>query len=332
MNSTQLSKTDTSITGESIGASTEAFFDEIEAWEAAVEHSCAPLRISLDASCPLRARLIEQRFEALQLSRVTSVECRCEHDRQHISQSPDDAFLYSLQLQGEGQLVQGERSVAIRPGDGVLYDCSRPFQWTFAGDLQQLVVRLPRDLFRGRINDPDKCTALRIAGGQGIGRLLAAQLQSLLDERNAIQPGTRRYAAGSTVDLLAGVLSELSLQVPGPASNLQTYHLNRAYACIAERIRQPGLAPEAIAKSLGISLRYLHQLFHGTGTTVGRYIQDMRLDGCARELITLPARAHSISDLAYSWGFENSAHFSRVFRNRFQLSAREYRAQHSLLR
>lgn len=330
MNSTQLSATHHGIARVSSGASKEAYFDDIEAWEAAVEHSCAPLRISLDASCSLRARLIEQRFGALLLSRVTSVECRCEHDRHHIAQSPDDAFLYSLQLQGEGRLVQGERSVAIRPGDGVLYDCRHPFQWTFAGDLQQLVIRLPRDLFRGRVKDPDRCTALRVGGNQGIGRVLAVQLQSLLDENNAIQPETRRYVAGSTVDLLAGVLSELSLQMPGPASNLQTYHLNRAYACIAERIRQPNLSPEAIAKELGISVRYLHLLFHGTDTTVSRYIQDMRLEGCARELGTLPPHTHSISDLAYAWGFENSAHFSRVFRNRFQLSAREYRAQRSL--
>lgn len=332
MNSTQLSTTDAGTTGESLGASKEAFFDDIEAWEAAVEHSCAPLRISLDASCPLRARLIEHPYGAIHLSRVTSVGCRCAHDRQHIVLSPDDTFLYSLQLQGEGQLVQGERSVALRPGDGVLYDCSRPFQWVFPCDLQQLVIRLPRDLFRGRVRDPDRCTALRVAGGYGIGHLLAIQLLSLLDERSAINPEAEGYVAGSTLDLLAGVLSELSRQIPGPTSNLQTYHLNRAYAYIAEHIRQPDLAPEAIAKGLGISLRYLHQLFHGTGTTVGRYIQDMRLDGCARELISQPARAHSISDLAYSWGFENSAHFSRVFRNRFQLSAREYRAQHSLLR
>ncbi|SDO45101.1 helix-turn-helix domain-containing protein [Pseudomonas jinjuensis] len=311
------------------GALNEAFFDDVDAWEAAVERSCAPLRISLEASRPLSARLIEQQLGVLHLSRVTSVECRCEHDRQHIVQSPDDAFLYSLQLQGEGLLAQGERSVSLRPGDGVLYDCSRPFQWAFSGHLQQLVVRLPRDLLRGRLKDPDKCTALRVSGGQGIGRLLATQLHSLLYERDAIDPETARYVSGSTLDLLSGALSELSRQLPGPASNLRAYHLNRAYACIAERIRQPELSPESIAKSLGISLRYLHQLFHGTGTTVARYIQDMRLDGCARELAALPARSHSITDLAFAWGFESSAHFSRVFRNRFQLSAREYRAQHA---
>ncbi|MOA14520.1 Transcriptional activator NphR [compost metagenome] len=182
------------------------------------------------------------------------------------------------------------------------------------------------------MKDPDRCTALRVSGGQGIGRLLATQLHSLLDERNAINPDTARYVSGSTLDLLSGALSELSRQLPGPASNLQTYHLNRAYACIAERIRQSELSPESIAKSLGISLRYLHQLFHGTGTTVARYIQEMRLEGCARELTTLPVRSHSITDLAFAWGFENSAHFSRVFRNRFQLSASEYRARHSSVR
>lgn len=327
MNAMQLSKANGAA-----GSLKETLFDDVEAWEAAVERSCAPLRISLGANCSLNAKLVEQQLGALQVSRVTSVACSCAHDRQHIVQSPDDAFLFSLQLQGEGNFVQGERHVALRPGDGVLYDCARPFNWDFTRDLQQLVVRVPRDQFLGRVKNPDRCTALRVAGGQGIGHLLGTQLRLLLDERSSIPPETEGYVYASTLDLLAGVLSELSSQVPGPASNLQVYHLNRAYACIAERIRQPGLSPDFIAKSTGISLRYLHQLFQGTGTTVGRYIQDMRLDGCARDLIDLPLRTHSISDLAYAWGFENSAHFCRVFRNRFQLSAREYRAQYSQLR
>jgi AraC-like DNA-binding protein len=306
----------------------EAFFDDVQAWEAAVEQSCAPLRIRLDADCQLNAGLVEQQFGTFRLSRVTSVPCSCEHNRQHITQSPDDAFLYSLQLQGEGRLSQGERSVTIRSGDGVLYDCARPFHWDFSSDLQQLVLRLPRDLFRGRVKNPDKCTALRVTGAQGVGRLLGTQMRLLLDERSSINRDIEAFVHDSTLDLLSGVLSDLSNQLPGPASNLQLYHLNRAYAYITEHVRQPGLSPEVIARGTGISVRYLHQLFHGTGTTVARYLQDMRLDGCARELSSLSSRAHSISDLAYAWGFENSAHFSRVFRNRFQLSAREYRARY----
>lgn len=328
MSSIQVCSSDPGARADGERSLNEAFFDDVQAWEAAVEQSCAPLRIRLDANCQLNAALVEQQYGAFRLSRVTSVPCSCEHNRQHIAQSPDDAFLYSLQLQGDGRLSQGERSVVINAGDGVLYDCARPFHWDFPCDLQQLVIRLPRDLFRGRVMNPDQCTAIRVAGDRGIGRLLSTQMRLLLDERSSIAREVENHVHDSTLDLLSGALSEASKQTPGPASNLQLYHLNRAYAYITEHVRQPGLSPENIARGLGISLRYLHQLFHGTGTTVSRYIQDMRLDGCARELSSRPARAHSISDMAYAWGFENSAHFSRVFRNRFQLSAREYRAQY----
>ncbi|NWL76413.1 hypothetical protein DM872_06070 [Pseudomonas taiwanensis] len=307
----------------------EFFFDEVDAWEAAVERSCAPLRITLQPEHRLKATLIEQMFGELYLSRVTSVSCHCAHDRAHIRQGTDDAFLYSLQLQGEGRLTQSDRSVVLKPGDGALYDCTQPFRWEFSGDLQQLVVRLPRDLFQRYVKGAERITALRVDGGRGVGRLLTGHLRSLLDERHAIQPSTFRYMAGSTLDLLGGALSELSDRAPIAASNLQTYHLNRAYAYIAEHIRQPELCPEAIARALGISVRYLHQLFQGTRTTVARHIQEMRLDGCARDLANLPADTYSISYLAYSWGFENAAHFSRTFRNRFQLTARDYRALHA---
>ena len=56
-------------------------------------------------------------------------------------------------------------------------------------------------------------------------------------------------------------------------------------------------------------------LFSERGTTVSDYIWQARLQNCRQEL-----EAHAgktITDVAFSWGFSSSSHFSRVFRKYF---------------
>lgn len=106
---------------------------------------------------------------------------------------------------------------------------------------------------------------------------------------------------------------------------IQTFHLSRAFAYIEENIGRSSLSPEEIAHALNISVRYLHRLFMSTELSVGRHILQSRLEGCAANLQDPRRAVQSISSIAYEWGFDNSAHFSRSFRTRFGLSAREYR-------
>ncbi|MCZ0982276.1 hypothetical protein O1L60_34535 [Streptomyces diastatochromogenes] len=54
-------------------------------------------------------------------------------------------------------------------------------------------------------------------------------------------------------------------------------HINR-------NLGDPDLSPERIARAQRISVRYLHRLFEGEGTTVGQLIRQRRLEECGREL------------------------------------------------
>jgi AraC-like DNA-binding protein len=65
---------------------------------------------------------------------------------------------------------------------------------------------------------------------------------------------------------------------------------------------------------------------------LGHTIWAQRLEACRRELGD-PQQGHrSISDIAFGWGFNDAAHFSRAFRERFGLSPREWRASNSSTR
>ncbi|MDH4393235.1 MAG: helix-turn-helix domain-containing protein [Aquabacterium sp.] len=52
-----------------------------------------------------------------------------------------------------------------------------------------------------------------------------------------------------------------------------------------------------------------------------------RLDACRRDLADVRLAERSVSALAFSWGFNDAAHFSRSFREQFGQSPRAWRAQ-----
>jgi AraC-like DNA-binding protein len=78
---------------------------------------------------------------------------------------------------------------------------------------------------------------------------------------------------------------------------------------------------------MDISLRQLYRLFEQENDSVCRYIQRARLHSVAKDLGNPFMREKSLTDIAYAWGFSDSAHFSRSFKRQFELSPRDFRSQ-----
>ncbi len=90
-------------------------------------------------------------------------------------------------------------------------------------------------------------------------------------------------------------------------------------------IRHPQLSPALIARHHHISERYQRMLFASTGTTVSRYILEQRLALCREALENKSLRDYSITQIAFSYGFNDAAHFSRKFKERYGAPPKEYR-------
>jgi AraC-like DNA-binding protein len=63
-----------------------------------------------------------------------------------------------------------------------------------------------------------------------------------------------------------------------------------------------------------ISVRRLHKLFADEGLTVSAWIRDRRLERCRRDLADPALAGETVASIAWSWGFRNPGHFSRVYR------------------
>ena len=103
--------------------------------------------------------------------------------------------------------------------------------------------------------------------------------------------------------------------------------LHRLCQTIERRLDDPDLTPARVAEAEGISERYLQKLFEGTGSSFTHYLRERRLQRTSADLSNPAEAHHSISEIAFRNGFNDSAHFSRAFRHRFGLSPREFRQQ-----
>jgi AraC-like DNA-binding protein len=96
---------------------------------------------------------------------------------------------------------------------------------------------------------------------------------------------------------------------------------------IEDHLAESTLDPAIIAAASGISVRHLHRLFARNGRTVGDCIRERRLELCRSDLTDPRFRERTITDIAFHWGFSESAHFSRSFKKLFGICPRTFRAQ-----
>jgi AraC-like DNA-binding protein len=83
-----------------------------------------------------------------------------------------------------------------------------------------------------------------------------------------------------------------------------------------------------LARAMHCTKRYLHKVFEDEDMSISQYILDQRLDRCRDALCVTSAKDECITGIALSWGFGNSAHFSRAFHKRFGVSPSAYRASY----
>jgi AraC-like DNA-binding protein len=152
-------------------------------------------------------------------------------------------------------------------------------------------------------------------------------MHAAFGEAPKLSPHTALGVADTLIDLLLLPLREAGTAFDrgGPVALYE-----RAQAFIHDHLRDPDLSIDQISTALGCTKRYLHMLFSERGMTVSDYIWRARLLNCRQELETKGCK--TITDVAFSWGFSSSSHFSRVFRKYFGIAPSSiHKAQHGSL-
>ena len=275
----------------------------------------------------IEGQISAQNLATLQLSQVISTPQVVRRTAAKIARSAEDYFLVSIQTRGEGLITQDGRTARLAVGDFALYDSTRPYELRFEALFAQYVLRLPGATLRTALRDTHALTASTVSGQRGAGHLMIGMIRTLAADIGTLAPESAAAVAESVSQILIAGLSALPAARQRPVSQLAAYHREQIKACIASGLRDPSLSVAGIAAQLRLAPSTLHRAWTGEACSIAERIWAQRLDAAHRDLCNPALRARSVSEIAFSWGFSDAAHFSRAFRARFGCSASELRQQ-----
>lgn len=275
---------------------------------------------------PLYGDIAFNRLGSIDLTHLRSNAPRVARTDSQIRLGGEDCLLVQVQRQGRCMVQQDGRSAVVEPGDFVLYDSIRPYELLFdSGGQDVFVMRLPRAQLKVHVSNLEELTATTVPGQDAAGHLLISMVATLHADVDRLLPSSALGVSEAITSMVAAGLRGLPNANVVKASSLRAYHLSRIKAYVRDHLRDPELSVYSIAQALQLSPDHLSRLFRTEPVPLSRWIWKQRLDACRRDLADPRWREHGISDIAFSWGFNTAAHFSRSFREEYGVSPREWR-------
>jgi AraC-like DNA-binding protein len=295
-------------------------------WQDAVCDTFVELDCQVRSDRPFFGELATTQWDGLHFSNVRSDGQIVKRTRKRIRGAREEVMLISLQVSGIGSVAQDGREAILEPGDFACYDSTRPYTLRFNTEFEQLVLHMPRQAMVRRIGRTEAWTARRVEAASPVGSLVLPFVRQTAAIVSEVGPATASRLSETCLSLVTAALGErLSDSLEGQTA-ARTALTFRAKAVIESNLHDHALNTEKVAARLGISQRYLQDLFHAEQTTVSDWTWIRRLEKSRRDLADPLRAGDSIAQIALACGFADFGHFSRRYKDAFGLSPREYRA------
>ena len=218
-------------------------------------------------------------------------------------------------------------SVWVPPGTLVLLTTN--LEWRLRLDRATRIVALSfsDDIQGARAGAWPPLTAPRRYQPEGFAGLFIKHVETASAEMDALSATEWLALERTIVDLFLALV--VRGETAGAASPSLIALFSRLTLAIERRLHDPGLTAKRVARTEGISERYLQKLFEQNGVSFSQYLRNRRLER-ARAALIAPAECRApVADVAYSCGFADAANFNRQFRERFGVPPGAFRHQHA---
>ncbi len=236
-----------------------------------------------------------------------------------------------IQTHGCSVISQDGHSTALRAGEWTVYDAGRPYSVVLSAGGEFSMLLVPRSKVVPRDLDLRGFVLRRFPADRGLGKLIWSLVGSTVDEMPKLQHRSSFDLATIVAQMarLALLDSVADEDLDGVAAKSGEALRERVKLYISGHLNDPDLSIDSLAAHARCSKRYLHMVFRSEKRSISDYILQLRLDRCRADLLD-PKLAHrSVTEIAYSWGFNSSNHFSRCFKREYGISPRELRAGRS---
>ncbi len=284
---------------------------------------------NVEISAPQQEQLFNEMIiypwrQGMRLSPIKSNAIKIERLTNEPTEAIQDCYFAVVLTSGNYWLEQGGREVNLKPGEMTLYDATEPHLIVMPQTSSKVIISIPRTILDQRIHNVGKLTASKIPTKLGIGAVTSSLIQTTVNQLHTLDKSDFLDMSAPLLDMLMLSLNQLksgSIHL----SDQKNMTLMRVKQFIRNYCENSELNPETVSNSVGLSIRYINNLFNTENTSLMRFLTQQRLELTKRRL-TSPIFEHkTLTEIALQSGFNNMAHFSRVFKQNYGMSPRQYR-------
>lgn len=304
-------------TTEEVGAG-----DRTDAWEVALTDCYKPFRLD-DVGREFDGRIRQRDLAGISLTECVCAPCSGHRLAREIADDEEPYVGVQIVLAGAERYWVGDDSIEVGPGDVVIWNSTQPTTFEITERLHKASITMPWAQLEERLPQGTVLLGCQLDTRGGIGSVLFSHIRSLVGQIDALEDVDARPIKRATLELV-GAAAAHQLRLASPS--LAREHLQRVQDYALDHLQDHDLNPTRLAQANAISVRYLHLLFEQTGQTVSQWIQAQRLAYCRDALESDVFATRNITEVAHQFGFNDSSHFSRVFKRQYGVSPAAYRS------
>jgi AraC-like DNA-binding protein len=245
----------------------------------------------------------------------------------HIRDNQENLITLRYVKRGTVSISQTGKTCELKPGEFSFTRSNLPVCLENLPDngeaAEWMFIMLPLEVVHRHFpNGVPICTGIMTSAARG---MIVPSLMSLLGE---IGDSIDRETADSLVNALlkemAVLIEQQGAQVD-PRESIGEKRIKDIISYISLRLGNPELSLSMVAQGCQVSPRYLSHLLKEHHTTFSQLLWTGRLNASREWLLRLDGKHYGIGEIAYMTGYKSVAHFSRMFREKFGCSPREFR-------
>jgi AraC-like DNA-binding protein len=241
-----------------------------------------------------------------------------------VRQHPAELVVVGFQLEGSGFHAQNGYIQQEAPGDLSVLDFTVPFEAGLSASAYAGSIVIPAaDL--GLPSDVIRRAARRITSSP-VSRLVRDHLVRLSRDADGItDPGAAAMVGTATTELVRALIASAGRDDLSSDGEWHRTLETRLAAYIDQHLKDRDLCAEELARVHHISVRQLFKLWARRDVSLSQWIIQQRLEGAHADIAAVGNSRMTVATVAHRWGFTDTTHFSRRFREAYSMSPREWR-------
>lgn len=294
-------------------------------------------RVDMNWSKDAAAKFVVCSMGELSLIRSTHTASKSVSRRleRHMSDEDTEHYFACLPRTGEVNIRflardnKRQHECHVPKGQLALVNTRQEYEIFMSDTLDAMWLRIPAHLLKSHAIAVDDALGKPMNVQTGLGLMAKRMMCGAISEGLGASDRGARLFSQSLLSFLGEVVNTSSVSDTNAASRGRRKILERAQEYIEEHIHEDGLNPADIARGVGISSRYLSEIFAAEGTSPMRWVRRRRLELCRMELERPNCGHQLVCEIAYSMGFTNVSSFNRAFKAQFGYAPRELLAQNA---